>query len=59
MKNDKRTLRKQDLYFFKKQTVEVGDFHTDGFILDIGGGGEGVIGLLKDKQVLVIDSNKA
>jgi len=58
MKNDERKLRKQDLYFLNKQSVAIDDFNTDGFILDIGGGGEGVIGQLKGKQVISIDSNK-
>jgi len=58
MKRDKKRLRKQDLYFLNKQTVVIDDFNADGFILDIGGGGEGVIGQLKGKQVVSIDSNK-
>jgi ubiquinone/menaquinone biosynthesis C-methylase UbiE len=58
MKRDKKRLRKQDLYFLSKQTVVIDDFESDGFILDIGGGGEGVIGQLKGKQVVSIDLNK-
>lgn len=58
MKRDKKGLRKQDLYFLSKQTVVIDDFESDGFILDIGGGGEGVIGQLKGKQVVSIDLNK-
>ena len=58
MKRDKKKLRKQDLYFLDKQTVVIDDFKADGFILDIGGGGEGVIGQLKGKQVVSIDSKK-
>jgi ubiquinone/menaquinone biosynthesis C-methylase UbiE len=41
-----------------RQTVTVEDFEADGFILDIGGGGEGVIGQLKGQQVIAIDINK-
>lgn len=58
MKRDKKRLRKQDLHFLSQQTVVIDDFNVDGFILDIGGGGEGVIGQLKGKQVISIDSNK-
>ena len=58
MKRDKKRLRKQDLYFLSKQTVVIDDFESDGLILDIGGGGEGVIGQLKGKQVVSIDLNK-
>lgn len=43
----------------KTQTVEIKDFETNGFILDIGGGGEGVIGQLKTKQVIAIDLYKS
>jgi ubiquinone/menaquinone biosynthesis C-methylase UbiE len=38
--------------------VTVEDFEADGFILDIGGGGEGVIGQLKGQQVIAIDISK-
>lgn len=35
--------------------VDVPDFPAQGLILDIGGGGEGVIGQLKGKQVVAVD----
>jgi ubiquinone/menaquinone biosynthesis C-methylase UbiE len=38
--------------------LEVIDFDVDGLILDIGGGGEGVIGRLKGRQVVAIDLHK-
>ncbi|UCE41158.1 MAG: methyltransferase domain-containing protein [Candidatus Aminicenantes bacterium] len=41
-----------------QQTVAVEDFAAEGFILDIGGGGEGVIGQLKGQQVIAIDISK-
>lgn len=44
---------------FKTQNVEIKDFETNGFILDIGGGGEGVIGQMKTKQVIAIDLYKS
>jgi ubiquinone/menaquinone biosynthesis C-methylase UbiE len=57
MKDTKRTLRRQDLHFLPKQKIVLNDFSAEGYILDIGGGGEGVIGQLKGKQVVAIDSN--
>jgi SAM-dependent methyltransferase len=38
-----------------KLEVSVPDFPAQGLILDIGGGGEGVIGQLKGKQVVAVD----
>jgi SAM-dependent methyltransferase len=35
--------------------VTVPDFPAEGLILDIGGGGEGVIGQLKGKQIIAVD----
>jgi ubiquinone/menaquinone biosynthesis C-methylase UbiE len=58
MKKDKRKLRQQDLFMFNKQTIVIDDFNTDGYLLDIGGGGEGVIGQLKGSQVVAIDTNR-
>lgn len=44
--------------YFDRQDVVVHDFPADGFILDIGGGGEGVIGQLKGNQAISIDPYK-
>jgi len=44
--------------FFKLKEVEVEDFDAEGFVLDIGGGGEGVIGKLKGNQVVTIDPQR-
>jgi ubiquinone/menaquinone biosynthesis C-methylase UbiE len=49
---------KERIYQFELQLVTVEDFEADGFILDIGGGGEGVIGQLKGQQVIAIDISK-
>lgn len=38
-----------------KLEVTVPDFPAEGLILDIGGGGEGIIGQLKGRQVVAID----
>jgi len=39
-----------------EQCVVIDDFPAEGLILDIGGGGEGVIGQLKNAQVVAIDT---
>jgi len=46
------------MQIFKQQKVNVENFNVQGYILDIGGGGEGVIGQLKGQQVIAIDINK-
>ncbi len=42
-------------HVYDQQTIRVDDFESAGFILDIGGGGEGIIGVLKGNQVVAID----
>ena len=42
-------------YPYARVSLKVKDFASDGLILDIGGGGEGVIGRLKGSQVIAID----
>jgi SAM-dependent methyltransferase len=41
----------------ERQEVTVDDFEAQGWVLDIGGGGEGIIGRLKGEQVVAIDRN--
>jgi ubiquinone/menaquinone biosynthesis C-methylase UbiE len=43
-------------HILEQQTIEIGPLQTDGFILDIGGGGEGIIGKLNGAQVAAIDT---
>jgi SAM-dependent methyltransferase len=43
------------VFNFEKQELDLPDFPAQGWILDIGGGGEGVIGRLKGSQVVAID----
>jgi ubiquinone/menaquinone biosynthesis C-methylase UbiE len=43
---------------FERVTLEVKDFESGGLVLDIGGGGEGIIGRLKGKQAVAIDIRK-
>ena len=47
-----RTLR------FEMQHVTIDDFEADGYILAIGGGGEGTIGRLKGSQIIAVDISK-
>jgi ubiquinone/menaquinone biosynthesis C-methylase UbiE len=46
------------IIFLERQEIVVSDFDAAGFILDIGGGGEGIIGQLKGQQVVAIDPNR-
>jgi SAM-dependent methyltransferase len=46
------------LFFFDGHEVVVSDFEASGWILDLGGGGEGIIGRLKGDQVVAIDPNQ-
>ncbi len=45
-------------YVFPQVEWDIKDFDSDGYILDLGGGGEGVIGQLKGKDVIAIDFRK-
>jgi ubiquinone/menaquinone biosynthesis C-methylase UbiE len=48
-------LTQDNVHFFEQHDVSVEDFPSSGFVLDIGGGGEGIIGLLKGQAVVAID----
>lgn len=48
----------ESIWQAETQLVTVEDFPAQGLILDIGGGGEGVIGQLKGSQVIAVDINK-
>jgi SAM-dependent methyltransferase len=50
-----KPISEERIYTFPTLNVVVEDFHASGLILDIGGGGEGVIGQLKHQQVVAID----
>src|SRR5690348_1504129 len=43
------------MHVFERQDFAVSDFRASGYILDIGGGGEGIIGQMKPSQVIAID----
>ena len=46
------------MHEFDRQDFVVEDFSAAGYVLDIGGGGEGIIGQMKPKQVIAIDLSK-
>ena len=48
-----------EVYALPHQHIYLSDFNDKGgLILDIGGGGEGIVGLLKGQKVVAIDRNK-
>lgn len=49
------TLNEAEYFEFPQVNLDVDDFPADGWILDIGGGGERVIGRLKGRDVVAID----
>jgi SAM-dependent methyltransferase len=55
MSEDHPQPRPDQVYVIAEQEVSVADFPAEGFILDIGGGEEGIIGQLKRAQVVAID----
>lgn len=51
---------KDNIYFLEKQVIVLDDFECDeGWILDFGGGGEGVIDQLKGSKVVAIDRRES
>jgi ubiquinone/menaquinone biosynthesis C-methylase UbiE len=46
------------MHQFERQDFVVADFQAAGYILDIGGGGEGIIGQMKPSQVVAVDVSK-
>ncbi len=46
------------MHVFERQDFVVADFEAPGYVLDIGGGGEGIIGQMKPSQVIAIDLSK-
>ena len=47
------------IHFIDKHVIDVSKVELKGRILDIGGGGEGIIGLYKGKSVIAIDKLKS
>jgi len=46
------------MHLFERQDFVVADFQAVGYILDIGGGGEGIIGQMKPTQVVAVDLSR-
>ncbi len=46
-----------DYQVIARQAVMLENFYASGLILDLGGGGEGVVGQLKGSQVIAVDPN--
>ena len=46
------------MHIFDRQDFVVDDFQASGYILDIGGGGEGIIGQMKPVEVIAIDLSR-
>jgi ubiquinone/menaquinone biosynthesis C-methylase UbiE len=55
MESSHSSLTPDRMYYFNRQRFVIGDFETQGCVLDIGGGGEGIIGRLKGSHVVSID----
>jgi len=51
-------LAKEKVFLIDTQKINLTNIKLEGRILDIGGGGEGVIGQFKGEQVIAIDPNK-
>lgn len=58
MSNEQTKLSEDRLYTFERERIVVEDFDASGFILDLGGGGEGILGLLKGSQVVAVDTSR-
>ncbi|MFX0074274.1 MAG: methyltransferase domain-containing protein [Candidatus Hermodarchaeota archaeon] len=50
---------KEKIRFIDPQKIDISDVELKGRILDIGGGGEGIIGQFKGEQVVAIDPKKS
>ena len=51
-------ISEERLFFFEQEEVIIEGINDSDLILDIGGGGEGIIGKLKGRQAIAIDPNK-
>ena len=50
-----RKIDEKEVIRYERQEITLPDFPAEGHIVDIGGGGEGVIGQLKPKQTIAVD----
>lgn len=58
MSHEHRELSADRVYTFDRQTIALDGVDASGLILDMGGGGEGIIGMLEGEQVVAIDRRK-
>jgi ubiquinone/menaquinone biosynthesis C-methylase UbiE len=58
MTHDEMTPAADRLFLLDRDEITLHDFPAAGPILDVGGGGEGIIGLLKGEQVVAIDVSR-
>jgi len=58
IKDFMETLSKERTYMLGPFTLDISKVKLEGKILDIGGGGEGIIGQIKKEQVIAIDKKK-
>jgi ubiquinone/menaquinone biosynthesis C-methylase UbiE len=49
-------LEKEEYYTTRAQAIKLSPLKSEGLILDIGGGGEGIIGKLNGRQVVAVDT---
>ena len=52
-------MTEEDIKFLEQQKIDMTDVELSGRILDVGGGGEGIIGLLKGENVVAIDRRES
>jgi ubiquinone/menaquinone biosynthesis C-methylase UbiE len=56
--NENEDSIEEKIFFVKPQKIDLGKLKLKGRTLDIGGGGEGIIGQLNEEQVIAIDKNE-
>ena len=59
MTNHEDAPSRERMHFLDRVRIVLEDFPSTGWILDLGGGGEGVIGLLKGRNVVAIDRRES
>jgi ubiquinone/menaquinone biosynthesis C-methylase UbiE len=59
MSNEQMSPFEERYFVCVRQTVTVDDFEAPGYVLDVGGSGEGIAGLLKGDHVVAIDLRKS
>jgi ubiquinone/menaquinone biosynthesis C-methylase UbiE len=57
MNDHHHEIAEERIHYFEEQELRVQDFESSGYVLDLGGGGEGIIGKLKGADVVAIDTS--